>query len=109
MFGDNSVITRIIKAMLLAALVSFCLMNSSVVHAKGDNRGWDRKDDNRGWNRKGGNDGGSRTGGNSGYEAPELNPAALAGGVAFLAAILLLEGHRRKEPKSEPDQLEHEL
>ena len=101
-------ITRIIKAMLLAALVSFCLMNSSVVHAKGDS-GWDRKDDNRGWNRKGGNDGGSPTGGNSGYEAPELNPAALAGSVAFLAAILLLGGHCRKEPKSEPDQFEHEL
>jgi hypothetical protein len=103
------VITRIIKAMVLAALVSFCLMSASVVHAHDGKGGRDRQGDNGGWNSRGNNDRWDDRGRNSAYAAPELNPSDLAGSAAFLAAILLLGRHRRKEPKSAPDLFEHKL
>jgi hypothetical protein len=74
-------LTRVIKAMLLAAALSFCFMNASVVHAQ-----------NQGGNGQGqnGNNQGTRP------VAPEFDPRLFAGSVAILAGVLLLNGHRRK-------------
>ena len=96
-------ITRIIKAMLLAALGSLCLANASIVHAHGGDGGGNRQDRNDGWNPQGRNGGGNGRGAKSGYEAPELNSSALGGSMAVLAAILLLGRHRREELKTESD------
>jgi len=78
-------LTRVIKAMLLAAALSFCFVNSSVVHAQTGNGGGNNQGNNGN-----GNGQGTRT------VAPEFDPRLLTGSVAILAGVLLLNGHRRK-------------
>jgi hypothetical protein len=121
----SSVFTRIIKAILLAAVLSFCLVNPLIVHANAGSGG----------NGHGGYGGGNSLGWDRGYDdpprvfvrnpdpprlfprpdpqrpivpisvppravAPEFDPRLLAGSVAILAGVLLLTGQRRGKLKT---------
>lgn len=110
------IINRIIKAMLLAAVLTLCFVNASIVQANADKGGGNSQ-------RKGGWNG---LAWNSGFDdpprvvvrnpgpprpivpisdppravAPEFDPRLFAGSVAILAGVLLLERHRRWKLKA---------